>query len=78
MGAERGSLYWCVFPSVVRALLTSGFAACGTYAHAKCAGYLQSSCNANGHDDQLLPNGPPMFGNDLVSLRFGLLERSRR
>jgi hypothetical protein len=49
--------------------------ACGSYAHAKCAGYLTNGCHPGGHhsssqpDDTLnfTPSGPPMFGNDLVT-----------
>ncbi|BGP18390.1 hypothetical protein JCM10213_005981 [Rhodosporidiobolus nylandii] len=52
--------------------------ACGSYAHAKCAGYLSGGCHPGGHghgahsphpDDTLnfTPTGPPMFGNDLVT-----------
>ncbi|BGP50323.1 Rho-type gtpase-activating protein [Rhodotorula kratochvilovae] len=50
--------------------------ACGSYAHAKCAGYLQHSCNPGGSasassqvDDVLswVPTGPLMFGGDLES-----------
>ncbi|GAA5988140.1 hypothetical protein JCM11641_003608 [Rhodosporidiobolus odoratus] len=48
---------------------------CGSYAHAKCAGYLLSGCHPGGQSsspaaDETLnftPTGPPMFGNDLVS-----------
>lgn len=48
---------------------------CGSYAHAKCAGYLQGGCQASGssapsnQDDTLnfTPSGPPIFGGDLVS-----------
>lgn len=49
--------------------------ACGSYAHAKCASYLQNGCHPGGHsssghsDDTLhfTPTGPPMFGGDLVA-----------
>ncbi|GAA6010625.1 hypothetical protein JCM10207_007771 [Rhodosporidiobolus poonsookiae] len=49
--------------------------ACGSYAHAKCAGYLSNGCHPGGHggsstqDDTLnfTPTGPPIFGNDLVA-----------
>ncbi|GAA6046909.1 hypothetical protein JCM3770_003424 [Rhodotorula araucariae] len=50
--------------------------ACGSYAHAKCAGYLQHGCNPGGNasassqvDDVLnwVPTGPLMFGGDLES-----------
>lgn len=48
-------------------------AACGSYAHAKCSGYLSSGCHPGGSgpsaqvDDVLnfVPTGPPMFGGDL-------------
>lgn len=49
------------------------FAVCGSYSHAKCAGYLQGGCNTAGHgqaqDDTLtiISQSPVMFGNDLVS-----------
>ncbi|GAA5901817.1 hypothetical protein JCM8208_003596 [Rhodotorula glutinis] len=47
--------------------------ACGSYAHAKCSGYLSSGCHPGGSgpsaqvDDVLnfVPTGPPMFGGDL-------------
>ncbi|GAA5913420.1 hypothetical protein JCM6882_001956 [Rhodosporidiobolus microsporus] len=47
--------------------------ACGSYAHAKCAGYLSNGCHpggsaSHGQDDTLnfTPTGPPIFGGDLV------------
>ncbi|KAI5478305.1 signal transducer [Pseudohyphozyma bogoriensis] len=43
--------------------------ACGCYAHAKCAGYLQNSCgqpSVHSQDDTMtIPSGVAMFGNDL-------------
>ncbi|GAA6031517.1 hypothetical protein JCM8097_006495 [Rhodosporidiobolus ruineniae] len=50
--------------------------ACGSYAHAKCAGYLTHGCHPGGghgsshaQDDTLnfTPTGPPIFGHDLVA-----------
>ncbi|GAA5832784.1 hypothetical protein JCM11251_005762 [Rhodosporidiobolus azoricus] len=48
--------------------------ACGSYAHAKCAGYLSNGCHPGGshssaQDDTLnfTPTGPPIFGGDLVA-----------
>ncbi|GAA5906914.1 uncharacterized protein JCM6883_005728 [Sporobolomyces salmoneus] len=50
---------------------------CGSYAHAKCSGYLQGGCGSGGggnyssssnQDDTLnfTPVGPPIFGGDLI------------
>ncbi|GAA5939549.1 uncharacterized protein JCM15063_006212 [Sporobolomyces koalae] len=45
---------------------------CGSYAHAKCSGYLQGGCGSSGppsnQDDTLnfTPSGPPIFGGDLI------------
>ncbi|GAA5951286.1 hypothetical protein JCM21900_003827 [Sporobolomyces salmonicolor] len=49
---------------------------CGSYAHAKCAGYLQGGCHSGGSgtppitQDETLnftPTGPPIFGGDLIA-----------
>ncbi|KAK4052364.1 Rho-type gtpase-activating protein [Microbotryomycetes sp. JL201] len=47
---------------------------CGSYAHAKCAGYLTGPCSVNGQpalnqDDTMtiISQAPVMFGNDLVA-----------
>ncbi|GAA5906334.1 hypothetical protein JCM5296_003173 [Sporobolomyces johnsonii] len=49
---------------------------CGSYAHAKCASYLQGGCHSGGsgtppatQDESLnfTPTGPPIFGGDLIA-----------
>lgn len=77
MGIERSALYQYVasliprFVSVLELTLIR-FSVCGSYSHAKCAGYLQGGCSTAGHgqaqDDTLtiISQSPVMFGNDLV------------
>ncbi|KAM0756048.1 RhoGAP-domain-containing protein [Meredithblackwellia eburnea MCA 4105] len=45
---------------------------CGSYAHAKCAGYLQTPCTSShsshlANEDVTQTLGPTMFGNDLTT-----------
>lgn len=78
MGIERSALYQYVFSLLASTRpdsaleLTLAVAVCGSYSHAKCAGYLQGGCSTAGHgqaqDDTLtiISQSPVMFGNDLV------------